>query len=71
MRHGLGHGIERLSVGQLGYGFSAAGDSKVVVPDSTGFKFKDIKLVKTTPVRDQNQSGTCWCFSTNTFLRMR
>ncbi|WP_290391397.1 C1 family peptidase, partial [Paramuribaculum intestinale] len=48
--------------------FAAAGDSKVVVPDSTGFKFKDIKLVKTTPVRDQNQSGTCWCFSTNTFF---
>ena len=47
---------------------AAAGDSKVVVPDSTGFKFKDIKLVKTTPVRDQNQSGTCWCFSTNTFF---
>ncbi|MDE5922925.1 MAG: aminopeptidase, partial [Muribaculum sp.] len=47
---------------------AAAGDDKVVVPDSTGFKFKDIKLVKTTPVRDQNQSGTCWCFSTNTFF---
>lgn len=49
-------------------GASAAGDDKVVVPDSTGFKFTDIKLVKTTPVTDQNKSGTCWCFSTNTFL---
>lgn len=36
--------------------------------DSTGFVFKDIKLVKTGPVRDQNKSGTCWCFCTTTFL---
>lgn len=49
-------------------GAAAADDDKVVVPDSTGFKFTDIKLVKTTPVTDQNKSGTCWCFSTNTFL---
>ena len=31
--------------------------------DTAGFKFTDIKLVKTTPVKDQNKSGTCWCFS--------
>ena len=43
-------------------------DNKIVDPDSTGFKFTDVKVVKTTPVRDQNQSGTCWCFSTNSFL---
>ncbi|TFU93136.1 aminopeptidase [Barnesiella sp. WM24] len=48
--------------------FDAAADDKVIVPDSTGFKFTDVKVVKTTPVRDQNQSGTCWCFSTNSFL---
>ncbi len=40
----------------------------MVNPDSTGFKFTDVKTVKTTPVRDQNSSGTCWCFSTNSFL---
>lgn len=45
-----------------------AGDDKVVIPDSTGFKFTDIKLVKTTPVKDQNKSGTCWCFCTTSFL---
>lgn len=45
-----------------------AADDKVVVPDSTGFTFKDIKLVKTTPVKDQNKSGTCWCFCTTSFL---
>ena len=31
--------------------------------DSVGFKFTDVKLVKTTPVKDQNKSGTCWSFS--------
>lgn len=40
-----------------------------VVADSTGFKFTDVKvLARTTPVKDQNKSGTCWCFSTNSFL---
>ena len=48
--------------------FGANADDKVVNPDSTGFKFTDVKTVKTTPVRDQNSSGTCWCFSTNSFL---
>lgn len=41
----------------------AMDDPEIIVPDSTGFKFTDIKLVKTTPVKDQNKSGTCWCFS--------
>ena len=38
-------------------------DPKIEVPDSTGFKFTDIKVNKTTPVKDQNKSGTCWAFS--------
>lgn len=46
----------------------ANADDKVVVPDSTGFKFTDIKVIKTTPVKDQNKSGTCWCFSGNSFF---
>lgn len=29
----------------------------------TGFVFKDIRLVPTTSVKDQNKSGTCWSFS--------
>lgn len=41
----------------------AAADDKIIDPDSTGFKFTDVKVVKTTPVKDQNKSGTCWCFS--------
>lgn len=37
--------------------------------DSTGgFQFTDVKVVKTTPVKDQNKTGTCWCFSGLSFL---
>ena len=45
-----------------------AEEPKVVIPDSTGFKFTDVKVIKTTPVKDQNKSGTCWCYSSNTFF---
>lgn len=41
----------------------AQASPEVVVPDSTGFKFTDVKTVKATPVKDQNKSGTCWSFS--------
>ncbi len=46
----------------------ASADDKVVVPDSTGFKFTDVKVVKTTPVKNQNKSGTCWCFAGTSFF---
>lgn len=43
------------------------GDS--VATDSVEkFKFTDVKLVKTTPVKDQNKSGTCWCFAGTSFF---
>ena len=48
--------------------FNVCAKDDVVVPDSTGFKFTDVKVIPSTPVKDQNKSGTCWCFSTNTFL---
>jgi bleomycin hydrolase len=60
------HVIAALAVAALA--INASADDKVIVPDSTGFTFTDVKVVKTTPIRDQNQSGTCWCFSTNSFL---
>lgn len=41
---------------------------EVVSQDSTGFTFTDRKVVKQTSVKDQNKTGTCWCFSTNSFL---
>lgn len=38
-------------------------DNKIENPDSTGFKFTDVIVIPTTPVKDQNKSGTCWAFS--------
>ncbi len=45
-----------------------AGEPEIITPDSTGFKFTDIKVNPTTPVKDQNKSGTCWSFSGTSFL---
>ncbi len=33
-----------------------------------GYIFTDQKVIETTPVKNQNRSGTCWCYSTLTFL---
>lgn len=63
MKHRL---ILSLAVAMMTLAASAANDD-VVVPDSTGFKFTDIKVVPTTTVKDQNKTGTCWCFSALSF----
>jgi bleomycin hydrolase len=44
-------------------GLCAFAADDVVNPDSTGFTFTDVKVLKTTSVKDQNKSGTCWCFA--------
>ncbi|MBQ1723836.1 MAG: aminopeptidase, partial [Muribaculaceae bacterium] len=62
------HLFVTLFVAAAAFSMANAEDSKVVIPDSTGFKFTDTKVIKTTPVKDQNKSGTCWCYSTNTFF---
>lgn len=33
-----------------------------------GYRFTDTKIIPTTAVKDQSRSGTCWCFSTLSFL---
>lgn len=49
--------------------FGAGAKDKKADDDKTGgFKFTDVKTVKTTPVKDQNKSGTCWSFSGISFL---
>ena len=49
--------------------FGAQADEKAEKNDSTGgFTFTDVKVVKTTPVKDQNKSGTCWSFSGTSFF---
>lgn len=44
-------------------GISAGAQSVNEGNDSTGFKFTDVKVLKDTPVKNQDKSGTCWCFS--------
>ena len=36
--------------------------------ETSGYAFTDVKILPTTPVKDQSRSGTCWCFSTLSFL---
>lgn len=36
--------------------------------ETKGYVFTDVKVIETTPVKNQNRSGTCWCYSTMTFL---
>lgn len=45
---------------------SAQTDAATSKPE--GYQFTDIKLLPVTPVKDQSRSGTCWCFSTLSFL---
>ena len=40
-----------------------AAEPQIENPDSTGFKFTDVKINKTGSVKDPNKSGTCWAFS--------
>lgn len=59
-------------LGFAGLGLSAAGFANFHVDepskpaetaDSTGFTFTETVIIPTTSVKDQNKSGTCWCFS--------
>ena len=36
--------------------------------NSEPYEFKEFKRLPATPVKSQDQTGTCWCFSTTSFL---
>ena len=47
---------------------AAAFSMNAAEPVDTCFQFTDIKVNKTTSVKDQNKSGTCWSFSGISFM---
>jgi len=49
-------------------GISLSASAQEVQPETKGYRFTDTKIIPTTPVKDQHRSGTCWCFSTLSFL---
>ncbi|MDY0201717.1 MAG: C1 family peptidase [Tenuifilaceae bacterium] len=36
--------------------------------NQTGYKFEVVKEIKTTPVKDQQRTGTCWSYATTSFF---
>ena len=34
----------------------------------TAYVFTDVKVIPTTSVKDQNKTGTCWCFATTSYF---
>ena len=39
-----------------------------VAADTAKFVFTDIITIPTTSVKDQNKSGTCWCFAGTSYF---
>ena len=59
--------MKKALLSMLGLGL-AMGASAQENADSSAFQFTDVKVVKTTSVKDQNKSGTCWCFAGTSFF---
>ena len=47
---------------------TAGAQTPAAADAASGYSFTDLKVLRTTPVKDQSRSGTCWCYSTMTFL---
>lgn len=49
-------------------GFIAAGAQSKLPSEINGYKFTTLNAVEATPVCNQYKSGTCWVYSTNSYL---
>ena len=47
---------------------TAAAQTPETETQPEGYLFTDAKVLEMTPVKNQSRSGTCWCFSTMSFL---
>lgn len=47
--------------------FSVKADETPEAAD-TAYVFTDVKVIPTTSVKDQNKTGTCWCFATTSYF---
>ena len=63
--------MKRIILGLLAFSAlsgAMADDAKQTSDTVAGFVFTDVKVVPGTSVKDQNKSGTCWCFSSLSFF---
>lgn len=52
----------------LAFAFSSVSAKDKKKTEDEGYVFTTVKELKITPVKNQNRTGTCWCFSTLGFL---
>ena len=63
--------MKNLLLTLLALGATLAAGAETPEPTASepeGYRFTDIEVIETTPVKDQSRSGTCWCYSTLSFL---
>jgi bleomycin hydrolase len=48
--------------------FLSSGSFNLAAQELAGYKFKNVREIKNTPVENQQATGTCWSFATTSFI---